>query len=102
MIQPVEWHLKKVEVEVEVDEKMKLLKESNEDIIKNKDYNSNGNVTFKGTRRATEPILISEIGAEKSTNNKTLSQSYKELQVGANRKSVQILNGNNLDVAISC
>ncbi|XP_034834566.1 monocarboxylate transporter 5-like [Maniola hyperantus] len=92
LIQPVEWHMKQIEVEIEVDEKMHLLEENNKDPIKNKDYNANGNVTFKNTRRATEPSLISDI-TEKPNNNKALSQSYKELQVNTNGKSADLLNG---------
>ncbi|XP_039759869.1 monocarboxylate transporter 2 isoform X2 [Pararge aegeria] len=86
LIQPVEWHMKKVEIEVEIDEKMYLLEENDKEAMKNKDYNANGNAKFKGTRRATEPILISEIGAEKP--NKILSQSNKELQVNGNRNCI--------------
>ncbi|XP_023952491.2 monocarboxylate transporter 12 [Bicyclus anynana] len=92
LLQPVEWHMKKVEEEVEVDEKMHLLEDSNKDAPKTKDHNANGNVTFKGTRRATEPTLCSEIGAE--SPKKSLSQSNKELQVHSNGKSIEKLNGN--------
>ncbi|CAK1544648.1 unnamed protein product [Leptosia nina] len=50
LIQPVEWHMKEVEEEVIVDEKVQLL-----------EYNKKtDDVTYKSTRRVTNPSLLNE------------------------------------------
>ncbi|XP_041975560.1 monocarboxylate transporter 9-like [Aricia agestis] len=77
LLQPVEWHMKKVEEEVVVEEKVHLLQDSNNVSEKNK---ANGNAEQnKNGRRATEPSITVENGVDKSA--KSVSQSYKELPI---------------------
>lgn len=88
LLQPVEWHMKKVEEEVVVDEKMYLLKENNE-ILKNKEYKGIKD-EYKNVRRATEPTVVSENGAQKSNN---LSTSLSQKELSKNVVSNEKLNG---------
>ncbi|CAH0724771.1 unnamed protein product, partial [Brenthis ino] len=91
LIQPVEWHMKEVEEEVIIDEKMYLLKEKN-DVVKNKEYNGVNDDAYKDGRRVTESSVTPENGGKKLSNEKT-SQSHKEL----NQKLItnEKINGNN-------
>ncbi|XP_050348008.1 monocarboxylate transporter 12-B-like isoform X2 [Nymphalis io] len=84
LIQPVEWHMKKVEEEVVIDEKMHLLEENNKDINKNKEYNGNTDVNQKG--QVTVLAVASENGVDKN-----ISQSPKE--TNKNGVSKEKLNG---------
>ncbi|XP_045493980.1 monocarboxylate transporter 12-B-like [Colias croceus] len=73
LIQPVEWHMKRVEEEVVIDEKklQKSLLENN--------CNTNDEV-YKRTRRATIPSVLQENGKQKVDSHKLLSQSFTQLQ----------------------
>ncbi|XP_045458848.1 monocarboxylate transporter 13-like [Melitaea cinxia] len=56
LIQPVEWHMKKVEEEVIVDEKMQLLEENKKGINKNKEYSSaNKDINSKDQQATATP-----------------------------------------------
>ncbi|CAG4965201.1 unnamed protein product [Colias eurytheme] len=84
LIQPVEWHMKKVEEEVVVDEKISLLENNHE----------NNDEVYKGTRRATVPTVLHENGKEKENSHK-ISQSHTELQMHQNGKTNGHMNGHN-------
>ncbi|XP_050666265.1 monocarboxylate transporter 5-like isoform X1 [Leptidea sinapis] len=89
LIQPVEWHMKKIEEEVIIDEQARLLEDNVSS--KNKDYTENGNLEYKSNRRATEPNVISKNGVEKNPTQR-ISQSDKDLSFEKNGKSVGIKN----------
>ncbi|KAL0851274.1 hypothetical protein ABMA28_007109 [Loxostege sticticalis] len=80
LIQPVEWHMKKVEVEVEVDEKLQLLENKHKDIVIRKDSITNGELTNKMGRRATEPSIVGTVknGHENGLNGHK-SESHKDV-----------------------
>ncbi|XP_038208323.1 monocarboxylate transporter 12-B-like isoform X2 [Zerene cesonia] len=84
LIQPVEWHMKKVEEEVVIDEKISLLENN---------HNSNDEV-YKGNRRATVPTILHENGKETENSHK-IFQSHSELQVHQNGKTNGHMNGHN-------
>lgn len=86
LLQPVEWHLKEVEEEVEVDENMYLLDDNK--VIVRKNSETDGNLA-RG-RKSIEPYLNN---SEKVLNK---SISSKELSL-ANSKS-QINNGTNNNI----
>ncbi|CAG4965198.1 unnamed protein product [Colias eurytheme] len=65
--------MKKVEEEVEVDEKISLLENNHE----------NNDEVYKDTRRATVPTVLHENGKEKENSHK-ISQSHTELQMHQN------------------
>ncbi|CAH0724770.1 unnamed protein product, partial [Brenthis ino] len=91
LIQPVEWHMKKVEEKVIIiNEKIYLLKENN-DIEKNKEYIGVNDDDYKGVRRGMESAVVPENGVNKPNNGKT-SQSQKELN--QNLVTNYKLNGN--------
>ncbi|XP_038208362.1 monocarboxylate transporter 12-B-like [Zerene cesonia] len=69
LIQPVEWHLKKVEEEVVIDEKS---------LFENK-CNATGEV-YNRARRATIPSVLLENEKQKVDSHKLLSQSFTQLQ----------------------
>ncbi|CAH2102657.1 unnamed protein product [Euphydryas editha] len=69
LIQPVEWHMKKVEEEVIVDEKMQLLEENSKGVNKNKEYSNTINDINNKDRRSTVD----------SSRIKNISKSNKEL-----------------------
>ncbi|CAH0405451.1 unnamed protein product [Chilo suppressalis] len=64
LIQPVERHLKKIEVEVEVDETVQLLKESHKDIVIRKNSNTRNEISNVLGRRATDPNFKQQNGSE--------------------------------------
>ncbi|KAJ0182600.1 hypothetical protein K1T71_001969 [Dendrolimus kikuchii] len=94
LIQPVEWHMKRVETEIEIDEKVHLLPEKLKDIVINKD--SKLIHDLRTNRRATEPELAN--GQEKSMDwNNKKSQSVKDLNITRMNKSHQNgLNGHSV------
>lgn len=88
LIQPIEWHLKKVEEEVIIDENIHLL-QKHKDIVIRKD-SMQKNEIYSGLRRSTEPNLNG-----KGTKTAPLNQfnSHKELAPGNGVKSSENLNG---------
>ncbi|CAH0766859.1 unnamed protein product [Diatraea saccharalis] len=64
LIQPVEWHMKKVEEEIEVDETAQLLEDKHKDIVIRKNSNTRNEVTNVLGRRATEPNIKQQNGSQ--------------------------------------
>lgn len=92
LIQPVTWHLKKVEEEVPVDEKVQLLPENkHQNIVIRK--NSIANELQKPTnhRRATEPELTN--GEKRNGFDGKISQSHNELSVSNKKAETKRVNG---------
>ncbi|XP_028156210.1 monocarboxylate transporter 9-like [Ostrinia furnacalis] len=80
LIQPVEWHMKKVEVEVEVDEKLQLLENKHKDIVIRKNSVANGvELTKKLDRRATEPAVVGAKNGNENGSNGQRSESHKDI-----------------------
>ncbi|XP_049880065.1 monocarboxylate transporter 9-like [Pectinophora gossypiella] len=96
LIQPVEWHMKKVEEEVPVDETLHLLENKHKDIVIRKNSYVNSNGTYKGTRRATEPNVIEKNGKEWA-DKKSLSLSKLSTKA---IKAENGVNGNNNNVSV--
>ncbi|KAG6461294.1 monocarboxylate transporter 9 isoform X2 [Manduca sexta] len=79
LIQPVEWHLKKIEEEVEVDEKLYLLQDKHKDIVIRKNSQILRDAGLKDIGRATELELKGEDKAIELNENGKKSRSEKEL-----------------------
>ncbi|KAJ2947794.1 hypothetical protein O0L34_g9577 [Tuta absoluta] len=62
LLQPVEWHMKKVEVEEPVDEKSQLIHDKHKDIVIRKNSASNGDSHKNATRRTTDPAVAGQNG----------------------------------------
>lgn len=78
LIHPVEWHMKKVEEEVTVEEKLQLLEEKHKNIVIRKDSKILSEIAANGERRGTES---------------SLNENVKELNLV--KTSVSDVNGTN-------
>lgn len=81
LIQPVEWHMKKVEEEVIVDEKMQLLEENKKGVNNNKEYSS----ASKDINRKDQQATATPAAGDGSII-KNISQSHNELNKNTSLK----------------
>ncbi|XP_061708705.1 monocarboxylate transporter 9 [Cydia pomonella] len=95
LIQPVEWHMKKIEEDVILDEKLHLLQAQHKDIVLRKDSITKKEI-YSGLGRSTE----SSLGKEKQTDSDQKFSSNKELTNGV-KSTENVLNGNTNGVAVS-
>ncbi|KAG7294952.1 hypothetical protein JYU34_003743 [Plutella xylostella] len=87
LLQPIEWHMKKVEEDVVVDESMQLLQNRKNSVTSG---NESGTVVYSNVqRRSTEPGLV----VDKNDNTKHVFWSQKHLN-GKTCKNITA-NGNN-------
>jgi hypothetical protein len=89
LIEPVERHMKKVEVEVEENEKLQLLNDKHRDIVIRKDSNTLREVKKELTRRATEPNVANQNGNENNKSNK--SESHHNIYSSTNGNNGRFL-----------
>ncbi|KPI94791.1 Monocarboxylate transporter 12-B [Papilio xuthus] len=77
LIQPVAWHMKKVEEEVIIDEKINLLEEKHKNIVIDKDHKINGEAIYQNGSR----ISSNEKGLAMNGNNSTpkTTQQHKSI-----------------------
>lgn len=84
--------MKKVEVEVEVDEKLQLLENKHKDIVIRKDSITNGELTNKMGRRATEPSIVGSVknGHENGLNGQK-SESHKDVTYNNSKPAGELI-----------
>ncbi|XP_059050778.1 monocarboxylate transporter 9-like [Achroia grisella] len=90
LIHPVEWHMKKVEEEVVVDERLQLLEDKHKNIVIKRDSKILAELNANGERRPTDPNLNENLKEINGTRNRK-SDSYKEIT-----SDVNDINGNGL------
>lgn len=80
--------MKTVEEEVVVDENLQLLDEKHKGIYVNTISHTNGDNTYKGRRRATEPSVTNTNENSQALIDKK-SQSYRDLNEEKQAKSIE-------------
>lgn len=80
LIQPVEWHMKKIEEEIVIDEKMYLLDEKT-DAISKKDYSSNETSNKNGS----QTTLPAATDFNAKADSKSVSSKEKKMKQSPER-----------------
>ncbi|KAM3967617.1 uncharacterized protein ACR2FA_011170 isoform 1-T2 [Aphomia sociella] len=92
LIQPVEWHMKKVEKEITMDEKLQLLEDKHKNIVIRKDSKILTELTANEGRRATEPILNENVNETNNVKSRK-AESHKDLSL----EKTTLSNTNGID-----